>query len=630
MDKYKINQLGKRRKPMRIKRILLSTVLTIAMMVPFAIPAIAADEPTLTVGSAEAQAGDRVIIPVTVANNPGIAAANIQLSVPAGITLVDAVADWEEYNEDNGTTYGYANGVFRTGNLVVGVAEKRVVWANTSNRTTNGHLFYLILDVSPGAMTGNYTISTSKISTAGTMFNNVEQTGVVMDLVSGTITVTSGPSLPDTGYAVSISPDQQNTFVGTTAEVTIAVLSAAEAPFNAFDITLSFDQNKLTYSSVSPSSGVTVFPGVAGEVRFTGYGANKSIGPFLDVTFNAIDTTTSTGTTVAIESAKIDEQANAYIQDAPDAVLIVSSVTVVIDETYYNVSLGSFLTGPSKAFPGQPYTFSVDNYTNYDYTLTVLVGGSSVLANVINNGDGTYTIPATYVTGDIDITATRTGKSRTVTFAGTGAGDATGAATATYGTDYSFTLTKASGYSYVVTMTIGGEAYTGYSVDANTYTIPGADVLDDIVITVNKTLDLSVSVDPYINLDGKTIFLVTAYVELGSGSVLQYAGAKMYWSEGYDAFAYLVISTDSAENVKTEAEGNITATTGTTITVDYSGDVNGTGLVDINDTQLVYNMYNAMYDDFNSVTILMFLCADMNTDKTVNVQDAQAVVAKLF
>jgi hypothetical protein len=38
-------------------------------------------------------------------------------------------------------------------------------------------------------------------------------------------------------------------------------------------------------------------------------------------------------------------------------------------------------------------------------------------------------------------------------------------------------------------------------------------------------------------------------------------------------------------------------------------------------------MYNAKYADFTDVSILKFLCADVNGSTNVNVDDAAAVVA---
>ena len=55
-------------------------------------------------------------------------------------------------------------------------------------------------------------------------------------------------------------------------------------------------------------------------------------------------------------------------------------------------------------------------------------------------------------------------------------------------------------------------------------------------------------------------------------------------------------------------------------------DVNMSGLVDANDAQLVYNMYNAVYPDFTEVSMEKFLRADVNSDRKVDVTDSDAII----
>ena len=51
---------------------------------------------------------------------------------------------------------------------------------------------------------------------------------------------------------------------------------------------------------------------------------------------------------------------------------------------------------------------------------------------------------------------------------------------------------------------------------------------------------------------------------------------------------------------------------------------------DINDAQLVYDMYNAKYDGFDTVSVEKFLRADMNGTKNLDVKDAAAVVSEIL
>lgn len=61
-----------------------------------------------------------------------------------------------------------------------------------------------------------------------------------------------------------------------------------------------------------------------------------------------------------------------------------------------------------------------------------------------------------------------------------------------------------------------------------------------------------------------------------------------------------------------------------------SYDVNEAGAVDINDAQLVYDMYKKLYNSFdNAATVSKFLRADVNGDGKIDTRDAQAIVAKI-
>ncbi len=56
--------------------------------------------------------------------------------------------------------------------------------------------------------------------------------------------------------------------------------------------------------------------------------------------------------------------------------------------------------------------------------------------------------------------------------------------------------------------------------------------------------------------------------------------------------------------------------------------MNESNKIDVNDAQLVYNMYMGKYSDFSTVTMAKFLKADVNGDKEINSADAIAIVAE--
>lgn len=80
-----------------------------------------------------------------------------------------------------------------------------------------------------------------------------------------------------------------------------------------------------------------------------------------------------------------------------------------------------------------------------------------------------------------------------------------------------------------------------------------------------------------------------------------------------------------------EAKIKLDITDGTAPVLGDSMDVNGSGKVDASDAQLVYNMYNAMYNSFGGdVTVEKYLRADVNKDGEINVQDAAAIIAHIL
>jgi len=537
-------------------------------------------------------------------------------------------------------------------------------------------------------------------------------TVVIVDVTGGSImTVATAPGAVDvtaaeapafTGYAVSASEDK-TVAVGENAEVKVAVSNSNSAvtAYNAYDLTMTYDTDKLTYvSCTAADENAVVKEDVPGTIRVIGFGDDKTLDtPAATLTFQAKGVGDAE---VKLTAAKVDIGSQAVGNDAPAAFLL--DDTTVIKVTGYTVTLGEGLSGASTVAPGADYTFTATDAGNYDYVISATMGGETTTAN--DNGNGTYTIPG--VTGNLVINAAMTPKSYNVTVEGTGAGDVTAADKATYNTDYTFTVTEDGNYTYNTTVTVGGKTYSLGAPENGKYTIPGIDIKGDIVISVTKTVKpssvvsvtkpdyvkgndtatkgqdydftvekeegydyseptvkvgdvdvtdkvvkkengsytipgstitgnitievtktaaVTVDVTEYITLNGKVMYLVTASGNFAEGQIAKYDGMSMFWSEKYNAYAYLVISADNLEAVKAEAAGKVKVAEGTAAgTVDYTGDVNGTKVIDVNDAQLTYDMYNTKYSSFDVVSMLKFLNADVSGDKKVNVTDATAIV----
>lgn len=300
----------------------------------------------------------------------------------------------------------------------------------------------------------------------------------------------------------------------------------------------------------------------------------------------------------------------------------------------FNVTLGDDTTGAATATYKEYYTFKLTPATGYTYKMAVTIGGkdyTGFTAAANEDGTTTYTIPGADVTGDIVINSNKQVKQPatfTVIFDGTGAGDATGESSVKENTNYTFTVAKKDGFKYTISATMGGKAVTVTEGANNTYTI--ANVTGNLVITIEKksTLTMEVTVSEYVEMDNKTVFLVTVTGTPEEGKAFAYGDNVMYKTTAYgeNVYSWLVIVDKGEAFDKATAEANIMQASATAEEVKQSYDVNETGLVDINDAQLTYDIYSGKYADFEKVSVRKFLRADVNLDKAVNSADAVAVV----
>ena len=300
----------------------------------------------------------------------------------------------------------------------------------------------------------------------------------------------------------------------------------------------------------------------------------------------------------------------------------------------FNVTLGADTTGNEKATYKTDYTFMLTPVDGYAYKMAVTIGCKEYTgfkAQENDDGTTTYTIPGVDVIGDIVINSNKQVKlpeTYKVTFAGTGAGDATGESTVQEKANYTFTVAKQKNFEYTITATMGGKNVTITEGADNTYTI--ASVTGDLVITIEKksTLTMEVAVSEYVQMDNKTVFLVTVTGTPEEGKAFAYGDNVMYKTTAYgeNVYSWLVIVDKNEAFTVATAEANINQASATAEEVKQSYDVNETGVVDINDAQLTYDIYSGKYTDFEKVSVRKFLRADVNLDKAVNSTDAVAVV----
>lgn len=299
------------------------------------------------------------------------------------------------------------------------------------------------------------------------------------------------------------------------------------------------------------------------------------------------------------------------------------------------------VNAPTSATHGQEYTFTVTQAANYDYAVAVTVNGQPVTCTVSSSGRlYTYTIPAASVTGPVVITVKKAPQSGTtqIVLTGSGAADVWGDVTSyTVKSSEAFTfgINHQEGFDYTVTVMAGEETLTlqRNAENASTYTIPGDYIKGGIImVSITKTAQLAMTVNAaeYVKLiNGNAVWLITAVPEtkLPATKSLYYGDTAMFWSEKYEAYAWLLVGKGTAADIAAAAKSAISVKGNSTVSVSYSGDVNGTGHIDINDAQYVYDLYNAKH---SALDMEKFLRCDVNGNREVNVEDVRMVVSLLL
>lgn len=687
---------------------MLSLLLALLMLCSLCVNVFAADEVALNATlsttkitkSAEAQTVTLYVAPASTLN---IAGYGFKVNVPENWSIT-AISNDDPNARLTATHYNLKTG--EVGYQTVGVENFDISKFAT-----------VTISIPANTEAGTYSITINNV----TADKDCGFTPVLTNATTASVDLVIEDTTPAAdGYTVAVSGDA-TIQTGEEAQVKLNIThsDANETSYAAYSMKVSYNKDVLTYKSFSDTDATVTDDG-NGNLTIYRYGKDLTLGQNLTLSF-----TGKAGGTgeVKVTEAKIDKSENA-LKNAP-AATVTGSATITVGQTYTVNRDTNVVDGNPKAEAGKDYTFKLANGLDGTYMDVSYTVGGVDKGTLTQGADGSYTIPAGEITGDITITAV--GKTYTVTKAGTGADDvALNGNTATYGTNYTFTLTPEANYAYTVTVTAGGKSVTHTpGADGKTYTIDGKDITDNLTITVTKEADkaqinftgsgvkdvdgenlrtanpgqdfkfsinkengyeytvtaakangtavtvkdngdgtytiagadiaagdvitvtvekklietkYTVEVNEFVKLDNaRSVFLITAKLngdaKLADGKVLAYGNNAMFQNANrYNgAYAYLVISDKSLAEVKAEAEkaGQITEVEGSAEIFNVSGDVNYTGLVDINDAQLVYNIYNAKYDSFDTTTMAMFLAADMNGSKTVDVNDAVAVVAKI-
>lgn len=679
---------------------IVSILLTLAMVLSLVPAVFAADEPTITMSADKTSVapGETVTLTLSIDQKVAIGGAAFEITYNSdAYTYEGAVSETYEDVDNFMSTDKGKETINGDGTAVTKVAFLALSKAFNLKAGEICQFKFTAKEANANAMSFSLKVQTLKTFGA-------EPTDIAHKVVGGELTIPVGTAAAK-GYTVSMGADKQ-VASGQIVEIPVTIgNNDGKNAYNAYDMTFSFDPTILTLNMEATSiEGYRVIPG-SGTVRIVRYGKAAELGDALTLNFTAAGQGQSA---VKVTAAYVDTNTNAIELDAPAAIVLKDTTTVTVSG--YTVSLPDDFTRTdaegSVIEAGGNLTF-VPKDPNYDYTVTVTIGGETVTPTI--DANGTYTVPN--VNGNVVVKSTKTPKSFNVTLGD----DTTGEATATYMKDYTFKLTPATGYTYNMAVTIGGKDYTGFKAQGNddgttTYTIPGADVTGDIVINSNKqvkqpetftvtfdgtgageangessvkentnytftvakqenfeytitatmggeavtvteganntytianvtgnlvitiekksTLTMEVTVSKYVEMDNKTVFLVTVTGTPEEGKAFAYGDNVMYKTTAYgeNVYSWLVIVDKNEAFTVATAEANINQASATAEEVKQSYDVNETGVVDINDAQLTYDIYSGKYTDFEKVSVRKFLRADVTLDKAVNSTDAVAVV----
>ena len=314
--------------------------------------------------------------------------------------------------------------------------------------------------------------------------------------------------------------------------------------------------------------------------------------------------------------------------------------------------------GPETVTYLNDYSFVVTPRAGYSYRVIYNVDNGdpfvhTVLAVPTANDDGTltYTIPGKEIVGGVEIWIdANTESGIPVVFTGNGAEDAASGNASSMGKNmpYYFTLNQRENCDYTVTAyyqplatpTASKRPATVRSLGNGKYVVEAVNYNDDLyvyarswnlVVKVEKVSHSAeeVTVSKYLELNDKTMMLITVKGTPEGGSAFTYDGNTMYKVEGYgtDQYAWLVIVDKGQTLTQEEAAAKVAISAAdNVVTITLGFDVNRTGKVDVNDAQLVYDMYNGTYSDFTKVSVEKFLRADVNATKVVDHTDAVAIV----
>ncbi|MEG2455795.1 MAG: hypothetical protein RSC08_06030, partial [Oscillospiraceae bacterium] len=110
----------------------------------------------VTVGGGAVKIGEQLVVPVTVAANPGITNFDLQISYDKNTLTLDKISAYPTAQDETNHTSG---GLCAPGTLAVNLETGAAAWASATAVTENGALCYLYFTPKSNAITGTYPVS---------------------------------------------------------------------------------------------------------------------------------------------------------------------------------------------------------------------------------------------------------------------------------------------------------------------------------------------------------------------------------------------------------------------------------------------------------------------------------------
>lgn len=298
-------------------------------------------------------------------------------------------------------------------------------------------------------------------------------------------------------------------------------------------------------------------------------------------------------------------------------------------------------SAPTTAKAGEDFSFAIAKKSGYTYSVTISCKGKGVTPLV--NG-AVYTVPGSYVVGNLLIKVARsggstgggggggtggsTGGSVKVTVTGEGADYISCAETAVKNRDFTFKLTPPEGEEFEPVVMVGGSVVELTVRGNGSYVIPASAVKGPITIAVSRPGVSTPVLTEYLKLrDKESIYCISVSGSAGDGRIYSLDDQVFAFDETHSRHVFLFRSSEKPEKLRERLE-ELSSGVGNRESIHAAGDANGSGRMDINDAQFIYNTY-LLREELKEDELQRLLSLDVNGDGVLDVEDAVVVMTAI-